>query len=301
MSLARPLLNTWLRFTEKPQLRRASDPDALRRSFETKAKLFFHAPAGTDRRVARVGSIDGLEIRRDQHTDQALVLYFHGGGYIFGSPATHAAMLARFCKEARVRAFLPDYRKAPEHPFPAALDDALEVYDELLAQGEERIILGGDSAGGGLALALLGQLIATKRALPSGLFAFSPLTDLSFSSASLRENAQSEVVLPADRIAEITDLFLDGHTPTDPRASPVNAEFTGAPPVWLTYSDSEILADDSTQMAARLRSQGVQVTCAEERDLPHVWPIFHNYLPEARTTLRALAGWIKTLGTNVPN
>lgn len=294
MSWMRPVLNLWLRLTEKPHLTRAQDPAVLRRSFETKARLFFRAPRGTTRKDITLGGRPAIEVQSGQ-SDGPLVLYLHGGGYVFGSPRTHAAMLARLCHDMGGRAFLPEYRKAPEHPHPAAIEDAEAAYLDLLAQGvdPERIILGGDSAGGGLALALLAVLLAKHHPLPAGVFAFSPLTDLTYSGASVKANAGKDVVLPASRARDMTQAFIGDGPRDDPRASPLYAGFKGAPPVWLTVGDTEILLDDTRRMTTHLRDQGVEVVETIARDLPHVWPLFHNILPEGRATLRDVATWIR--------
>ena len=221
-----------------------------------------------------------------------MILYLHGGGYVFGSSDTHRAMLGRLSLLSGLPACLPDYRLAPEHPFPAAVDDALAV-NAALAGRPGGVIIGGDSAGGGLALAVLAEILRQGGACPRAAFAFSPLTDMTFSAPSIAANAGSEVVLPAHRAQEIAELYLVGADPRDPRASPLFADFRGAPPVWLAASDSEILLDDTRRMAERLRKQGVEVHQQIGHDFPHVWPFFQPFLPEARTTLRALAGWLK--------
>jgi monoterpene epsilon-lactone hydrolase len=295
MSVVRPVLNAWLRWTEKPYLARLEEPAEIREAFERKAKVYFHAPFGTTWRDLTIGGRPGLEIMPG--ADGPTVLYFHGGGYVFGSPATHAAMLAWLCRETGGRAILPDYRKAPEHRFPAAVEDAQAAWLDLLAAGEDpgRIVIGGDSAGGGLALALLGLLLAKRHPLPAGVFAFSPLTDLTYSGESVARNADAEVLLPAARTHELAEMYLGDADPRDPKASPLFATFEGAPPVFLAVGDTEILLDDSIRLADRLQDQGVEVTMEKARDLPHVWPIFHNTLPEARATLRRVAAWIKLL------
>ena len=294
MSIFRPILNTWLRWTEKPYLARVEEPAEIRAGFERKAKLYFHAPWGTRRRKTELGGRPALEVATRGGAEAPQVLYFHGGGYVFGSPATHAAMLAWLCRETGGRALLPDYRMAPEDPFPAAVEDAEAAWLDLLALGVDPAccVIGGDSAGGGLALALLAVLLEKGHPLPAGVFAFSPLTDLTWSGASLQRNAEAEAILPASRVDELGEMYLAGHDPRDPRASPLFARFEGAPPVFLAVGDTEILHDDSLRMRARLEDQGVAVVFEEARDLPHVWPLFHNTLPEARATLRRVAGWI---------
>lgn len=293
MSVLRPLVNTYLRLTEKPQMKNAAGPDALRRSLETKARLLFHAPLSM--RVRR-GDLAGNEAVLISHRKgpepQATILYFHGGGYVFGSPQTHAAMVAALAKRAGARAVLPRYPLAPEHPFPAGLNHAIAAYHACREQGGP-VIIGGDSAGGGLALALLVHLLTKGGPAPDAVFAFSPLTDLTFSGASVRENAEVEVVLPAERAQNMLQMYLNGQDPSNPLASPLFADFTGGPPVWITAGDTEILLDDSRRIVDRMQGQGVDVTYVEEVDLPHVWPLLHNILPEARMTLDTLGAWIR--------
>ncbi|SLN75705.1 Monoterpene epsilon-lactone hydrolase [Roseovarius gaetbuli] len=300
MSLICPVLNLWLRITEKPHLAHTAAPVDLRKSFERKARLFFRAPRGT---VFREDVLvhEGKEVPVQWAIAPGtaagpVLLYFHGGGYVFGSSKTHRAMLARLSALCGLPACLPDYRLAPEHVFPAAVEDALTAY-RAIADHPGGVILGGDSAGGGLALALLGEITRLGLARPLGCFAFSPLTDLTFSGESLVQNAKADVVLPASRAPEMGRRYLAGADADDPRASPLNADFKGAPPVWLAVGSTEILLDDTRRMAARLDADGVAVDCRVEHDLPHVWPLFQGLLPEAMVTLRQVAGWIKALSS----
>lgn len=295
MSLIRPALNAWLRWTEKPFLARVEDVEEVRAAFERSARLYFHPPFGTQRRSVKLGNVPTLEITSRRGRAGPTLLYFHGGAYVFGSPNTHAAMLARLLREVGGAALLPDYRKAPDHPFPAAVEDAATVWRALPKAGvaANQVILGGDSAGGGLALALLGHILDHDLPRPAGLFAFSPWTDLTLSGGSFQRNAEADALLPAHRAREMAEMYLGGHGGTDPRASPLFADFRGAPPVWLTVGETEILHDDSARLAERLARSGVDVTYTTAWDLPHVWPIFHNILPEARVTLRDLGQWIR--------
>jgi len=293
MSWLRPALNTYLRWTEKPKLRRAT-PEEARRSFLQKSRIFFHAPRGIQRDIVPFGPGEALTLAPRGHRSGPVLLYFHGGGFVFGAPETHAAMLAALAQRVGALAVLPRYPLAPEHPFPAALDHALASYHACRAAYPDRpVLIGGDSAGGALSLSLLARLIASDAPLPAGVFAFSPLTDLTFSAPSFQTNAEAEVVLPAERAAEMVQMYLRDTDPRDPDVSPLFGDFTGAPSVWITVADTEILYDDSRRMAAHLRAQGVDVAFVQEHDLPHVWPIFHNVLPEARATLDQLSGWIK--------
>ncbi|WP_415919181.1 alpha/beta hydrolase [Tateyamaria sp. SN6-1] len=296
MSWLAPLLNRYLRLTEKPYMRRVRDPDALRRSFRIKARVFFHPPWGTQQGVRTLGPVEALRISPRRKTTDAVLLYVHGGGFVFGAPETHAAMVANLANRAGIEAILPRYPLAPEHPYPAAPDAVEACYHALRDEHPDRaIIMGGDSAAGALVLTVLARLLQKGAPLPAGVFALSPLTDLGYTGDSVRDNAAADVILPAERVHETAEMYLGttAHSEvTDPDVSPLFADFTGAPPIWLTASATEILRDDSRRMADRLRAQGVPVTYLEEGDLPHVWPLFHNMLPEARRTLQRLSDWI---------
>ena len=296
MSLRRRILNLQLRLLEKPYLARVADPVEIRAGFEAKARFWFHPPRGTrfdEDQLTGVPVLWAMAPGVARGTGPVL-LYFHGGGYVFGSARTHRAMLARLSGLTGLPACLPDYRLAPEHAFPAAIEDGLAVLARL-GDHPGGVILGGDSAGGGLALAVLAEALRRGGPRPRAAFAFSPLTDLTFSGESFRSNAQAEVMLPAARAHEMARMYLCGAEPTDPRASPLFAEFPGVPPVWIAAGDTEILLDDTRRMAERLRAQGAAVTEVIARDLPHVWPMFQRLLPEADATLRDLAGWIRSL------
>lgn len=296
MSVARRILNPYLRLTEKRHLARVEDPAALRRNFEIKARMFFRAPFGTRYEKGALGGVPvqwamARGVRREAGP---LLLFLHGGGYVFGSSTTHRAMLARLSQLTGLPACLPDYRLAPEHPFPAAVEDALAVY-RAVEDWPGGVVIGGDSAGGGLALAVVAEVLRTGGKVPLGVFAMSPLTDMTYSGESVAANAAADVMLPASRVEESAEMYLDGADAEDPRASPLFADFTGGPPVWLCAGDTEILLDDTRRMAERLEAQGVPVDLRIERDVPHVWPYFQGLMPEAMATLREIAGWVSSL------
>ncbi len=292
MSWQLVLLNRYLRWIEKPALARHA-PERLRRSFETNAKIYFHGPRGAVFRRDRLSNVPvQWAVARQAHRPET-ILYLHGGGYVFGSSDTHRAMAATLSDLSGMAVCLPDYRLAPEHPFPAQIEDALAVYRAISASGE--VVLGGDSAGGGLALALLHEVRRHGLRPPLGCFAFSPIVDMTFSSPSVQENAESDNVLVADRIDEMLGMYLREKEPEDPRASPLFGAFSGSPPVWLTAGDTELLRDDAVRMGEILDRQGVDVCVTIKPDHPHVWPLFHNVLPEGKATLREVAHWIRSL------
>lgn len=291
MSWLRRPLNLWLRLTERPALSRATPQTVgrLRKRFERVARLSLHPPRGL-RYTWHDMTRPVMEIDPGVSDNAPILLYFHGGGYFFGSPNTVRNMVGRIARAARVRALLPVYRLAPEHPFPAAPDDALGVYREVIAAHPERpIILGGDSAGGGLALVLLSQITALGLPKPVLTIALSPLTDMTASGASIRDNDATEVVLPAERMGELATFYLGEADPRDPRASPLFADLTGATPVLITVSRSEIFLDDARRMAKALEDQGVTVDLQEADGLPHVWQMFAGQLPEANQSITRIS------------
>ncbi|WP_372603959.1 alpha/beta hydrolase [Actibacterium sp.] len=295
MSIRRRILNRTLRLFERRHLARVSDPAEMRRSFEMKARVWFRPPRGSEFRRGMLGDVPVLWAHGPTANRDSVILYFHGGGYVMGSSRTHRAMLATVSQMSGVPACLPDYRMAPEHLFPAAFDDGLASYKALLEAGYrgDQIILGGDSAGGGLALAVLAAICREGLPQPLMSFAFSPLTDLTMNGASHRSNYDREVMLPPEKMHTLAQEYLNGGDPRDPRIAPLYGNFRGAGPVYLWASTHEILLDDTRNMAARLKEQGVEVRSQIEHGLPHVWPMFHNILPEGQRSLERLAAQIR--------
>ena len=294
MSIVQKLLNPWLRTVEKRRIKTGT-PEQLRRALEVQSRLFFHPPRGTKFDAITLNGIPCQEVTSAADIEGRVLLYIHGGGFVFGSPITHGAMAAQLAKRICARAVLPQYRLAPEAAFPAAPDDIRAAWDGLLESGIDagNIVVGGDSAGGALAFGLVASLCAEEAPLPGAVFGFSPLTDLTYSGDSFRDNAEVDAVLPSESADKLSEMFLRGAPADTPSVSPLFGQFKGAPPAWITVGDTEILLDDARRLAARLQSQGCDATLVVEHDLPHVWPIFHNVLPEGRRTLDALAQWIK--------
>ena len=295
-----PVLNFCLKAIEKRHLANSTKPEYTRARFEFQARLLFQAPAFTTQLPVNLGADGGLPalwVSARNASREKVILYLHGGGYFFGSPRTHGAMLARLSELTGMSCLLPDYRKAPENLFPAAVDDAVVAYQYLLDRGyaPENIVLGGDSAGGGLAFALLHVICSRNLPRPAAVFGFSPWADLTLSGGTLRSNARVEAILPAERLPEIVTGYLGDADPSDPRASPIFGDFTGAPPVLIQVGDREILLDDSRRLGAALQAQGVAATVDIWPDVPHVWQIFQGQLRQADQALEKIAAFFKSL------
>ncbi|AMY67874.1 alpha/beta hydrolase [Frigidibacter mobilis] len=294
MSRRLALLNAALRFGTRPALARMRDPVLARAVMERGARWMVRAPPHLLALDGPMGKVPGLRVSAGRVAPGHAILHLHGGAYVAGSPRTHQAMLGRLSRLAGLEVFAPAYRLAPEHPFPAALKDAEAAFAGLLARGyaPERIALGGDSAGGGLAFALLARLCAAGSP-PGFAYGFSPWADLTGSGASIRSNAAADPMLPAARLADVAEFYLQGHPAADPGASPLFAQFPGAPPVLLQVGSTEILLDDSLRLAERLRGFGTAVDLQVLPGAPHVCHLFDGWVPEARAALRAAAAAIR--------
>jgi monoterpene epsilon-lactone hydrolase len=240
-----------------------------------------------------VGGVGGEWLRlRGLPSGRPTLLYFHGGGHVMGSPGMERPLIAELAVAARADTFSVDYRLAPRHPFPAALDDAVAAYIGLLADGVQptMLVVGGDSAGGNLAAALLVRLRDEGHPLPAGGVLFSPWLDLAHTGASLVTNAATDY-LPAIT-ADPAEAYLDGTEPTDPQASPYHADPTGLPPLLLLAGGREMLLDDSVRFAAKAEEAGVDVTLHVEEHMYHVWPAVIPNDPASHRAVLLAADWI---------
>lgn len=300
MSWQARLIAAGLRLIVRRRLARERNPRRARARFLLAARLFFRDPPFAlylrDRLGTQEASVPALWARVAGTRERGVLLYLHGGAYLMGSPRTHRAMAARLAAESGLAAILPRYRLAPEHPFPAAFDDALTAYHALLARGypAARIALAGDSAGGGLALALLAEIGRRDLPRPAALVAFSPLVDMSFAARSMRENARSDALLPAQRARDMRAFYMPQGDPRDPRASPLFADWKApVPPTLVMASRAEILRDDAVAMAERLREAGGRAECELWEAMVHVWPIFQGRMPEADAALARAGSFLR--------
>ena len=226
----------------------------------------------------------------------AVLFYLHGGGYVIGSPRSHRHLAAALARAAGTRALLLDYRLAPEHPFPAALDDAVAAYEWLLADGiaPDRVVIAGDSAGGGLTVATLLALRDRRLPRPAGGVCISPWVDLTNSAASYRSKAAVDPIVTLEGIAQLTQAYLGGADPKLPLVSPLYADLRGLPPLLIHVGSDEVLLDDALGLAARAREAGVDVAVREWPAMIHVWHWFQPMLDEADRAIAEIGGFVKT-------
>ena len=274
-----------------------------------KARASINKPRRRTRRIApgfavSAVHVDGLVF---EHIDRAAapalrqdraILYLHGGGYIFCSPQSHRPITLAMAAHADAPVWALDYRLAPEHKLPAALDDAIAAYRWLAAaEPARRIVLAGDSAGGGLALATAIALrdLAPELPPPIALVLFSPWADLGGTGGSNISNEKSCAMFTNAMIKQAGQLYLGAAEPADPRASPLFGNLHDLPPMQIFASADELLLDDSRRLAAKAHAEGVTVDLHIVPGVPHVWPLFARFLPEGRATLLQVRDFLKRL------
>lgn len=225
------------------------------------------------------------------------ILFLHGGGYMAGSLISHRHMIACAGREARARTLALDYRLAPEHPFPAALEDALAGYRFLLSQGFEpaRIAIAGESAGGGLAVATLTSLRDSGVGLPACAWLSSPWVDLEVVGESVDSKATVDPMIQKPYLLELAAAYLKGADPRSPLASPIHADLRGLPPMLIQVGSAETLLDDSVRLARAAAMVDVRVTLEVWPDMIHAWHLFYQQLGAGRRSLAAVGAFIRSV------
>ncbi len=226
---------------------------------------------------------------------ERVILYLHGGAYNAGSTRSHRALAANIAYASRARALTIDYRLAPEHPYPAALTDAFSAYQWLLESGirPEQLVVTGDSAGGGLTIALLVALRERGIPMPAAAVVLSPWTDLTDSGESWQENAKADYMINGPKLKEAARLYLKDVSPRTPLASPVYANLHGLPPLLIQVGSEEVLLSDSMRLAENARLSGVDVTLDVWEGMQHVWQFAASLVPEARQAIKKIGEFIR--------
>jgi len=269
-----------------------------RRRIETLAHLIVRLPLGATKESVNVGKLEAEWVAPVKSNSATAILYLHGGGYTLCSPATHRGVTGAVALACKSRLLVPDYRLAPEHPFPAALEDALAAYRWLLAQGfaPQHIAIGGDSAGGGLTVATATSLRDSGEPLPAALFLLSPWTDLTFSGESHRTRRAADPIFGGidESIGpDFAPAYLGQASPSNPLISPLLADLRGLPATIIHVGDDEILLDDSTRLAEKMQAAGVDVRIRVWDGLWHVFQAFAPFLPESRQSVNEIGEFIR--------
>lgn len=267
--------------------------DAMRQRWEEVAQGLAPPDPSIQVRAARMGKMVAAWVSVRGSRSSRTVLYVHGGGYVQGSIASHFGMAGRVAHAAQARVLLFNYRLAPEHPFPAALEDAQAAYQWLLDRGAaaQKIVVMGDSAGGGLALATLLRIRDEDLPRPGACVCFSPLGDFEASGDSAKPGAVDDPMIPAAAIPGAGEIYAPGQL-RNPLVSPVFADFTDLPPLLIFVGTREVLLDDSVRIERKAKAAGVDVTLVVGEGLTHAWPYFGPHVPESEEALRRVRAFL---------
>jgi acetyl esterase/lipase len=288
------LYQSWVqRMAANPQM----DIDTLRDLFE-EWHLPTAEPTGVTYEEVDAGGVPAMWCIPQDCAADRVVIWAHGGGYVVGSMHTHRKVAGHLAKVIGCRALVLDYRRAPEHPHPAQVEDAVEAYRWLVSsQGIDpaHIATTGDSAGGGLCTSMVLSLRDQGDALPAAIMPLSPFYDMEGTGESIATNAEVDVLVKKDILAAMAGMFLGGASPTDPLANPLHADVAGLPPMLIQVGGHEALLDDSTRFADRARAAGVDCTVEVYPAMQHVFHFLAGRAPEADEAIAAMARWVRPL------
>jgi epsilon-lactone hydrolase len=253
-------------------------------------------PPEPDVRCEKVdaGGVDAEWITTPGASNDRYVLYLHGGGYVIGSIKTHRDLMGRVSRAAKAKVLGLNYRLAPEHPFPAAVDDAVAAYRFLLGQGAKpsRIAIAGDSAGGGLAAATLVAIRDAKLPNPGAGVLLSPWIDMEGIGESMTTRIDKDPAIRKEGLVQMAQAYLQGKDPRTPLAAPLYANLQELPPLLIQVGDAEVLLDDSTRLTDHARAAGVHTKLEVWPEMIHVWHLFASFLPEGQQAIDGLGKFI---------
>ncbi|HEY9310878.1 alpha/beta hydrolase [Williamsia sp.] len=254
--------------------------DDLRAAYDA-LLLQFPLPEGIEPVAGEAGGVPILFVTAEGAARDKVLVWFHGGGYVLGSAKGFQELGHTLSRAAGVTVVLPDYRRAPENKFPAAVDDGVAALSALVAEyGAANVVVGGDSAGGGLTLAALTVMRDKGESLPAAAVFISPLLDFTASGESVDLFDGKDIAVSRGSIANLGEGYLQGHDPKDPLASPLFADHRDLPPALFLVGSGEVLRDDSRRAAASISEQGGFASVSLYDDMVHVWPLFSSILPE---------------------
>lgn len=296
VSVRAHLLRFFMRHAVKSRAHAKPDIARIRRSMEALARYAPDRPRGVAIRptvMAGVAAEWNTPFGAANATRRR-ILYLHGGGFVSGSPRTHRGIAGRLARAADAKVVVPDYRLAPEHPFPAGLDDALAVYRALIDRdtAPEDLAVVGDSAGGNLVFALLLKLKEEGAPMPAAAVGLSPFVDMTGSGDSLLANAALDPLLHIAGFPTVVGAYASGLDPRNPLLSPIFGDLAGLPPCLIQCGSDEILLDDAVRLQRALETAGVHAELEVWTQMPHVWQAFARLIPEARTAIGRIATFL---------
>jgi acetyl esterase/lipase len=269
--------------------------DEARRGLSALEAFVPNPPTGTQTTRMRAGGVTADLITRPASRPDRNILHLHGGAFVIGSPTTYRHVTWRLASATRARVLSVDYRLAPEHPFPAALEDAVAAYRSLIANGADprQTAVIGDSAGGGLALAMLQKLRDDGMLLPAAAVVLSPWTDLALAGRSVTLHADADPMVNVGELAKAVEYYLAGADPRTRYASPLYGDLVGLPPTLIQVGSDEVLRDDSTRMAEGMQAAGCRVELEIWPRMPHAWQLFAPLLPEANRAIDRIGAFVR--------
>ncbi len=270
-------------------------PIAIRKATEKLAHRYLRMPLNCMAAEVDVGGIAAEKVWWYGKDEKRIILYFHGGGYVICSPRTHRPLVCRIARECGAMALVPEYRLAPEHPHPAAVEDAIKSYRWLLKSGTKphRIAVIGDSAGGGLALVLLQQLRDKKIPLPACAVLLSPWADLTASRTTIKANKRKDPLLEQKALEKFARYYVPDCSFDHATASPLFGDFRKLPPILLQVGECEILLDDARRTAKKARDADVDVEISEWPGMIHVFQYLAPFLQDSRKAIEEIGTFVK--------
>jgi monoterpene epsilon-lactone hydrolase len=295
MSIQLYLMRPLLRFQIKRRFKKNPDVFLLRPIMEEALGMQKVPPADIAFDQTTLGGVPTERISAPGVSANAAIFYIHGGGWVAGSPKNHRPLTWRLSRQLGVPVYAPDYRLAPEHPFPAGLDDCLAAYRALLDTGlpASSIVIGGDSAGGNLALALALRLKDEGLPLPAALVCLSAATDLASTGTSFTTNAKADALFIPEMMGTVEARYFPGGDARNPYLSPLYGDVSGLPPTLFQVGATEMLLDDSTRMAEKMKAAGIAVTLEVWPKVWHVWQLMADQLPEGEKAIQNIVAFVK--------
>lgn len=295
MSIRAGILRFLLRRTIKKQFAALDDPAALRDRVKAAGRLTPKIPDDVSTEPVTANGVPCEWIRTDAADGDRALIYFHGGGYVLPGLEGHRDLAWRLADSARLAVLMVDYRLAPEHPFPAAVEDATDVWRWVMNEGyvPEKVAIGGDSAGGGLTVAALVNFKNLGLPLPNGALLLSPWTDLTASGDSVTQNAEADCMIDPAALDRFAALYMGDLDRRAPLASPLFADLSGLPATYIQAGSTEVLLSDAERLIDKLKASGVEALLDVWPKMPHVFPVFASRLPEGRQAIEKLGEFLR--------